>query len=393
MPSGVLDTSSIVESAGIASGTSGLVDTALRERIDALAGWFRRAHPGEGDIAIATRRQLVRILARRLAIAGDIARHPAILAESVESPIFVIGFPRTGTSLLHALLGCDPASRSPRAWQVREPSPPPGAATVSDYRKQLAAADVQRFVERCPGLLVLHPYWDQGADAEIEDEEIFTLDFLNAYPSMLYDAASLAMMVSIGDGDGAYAFLRSFMQHQQWQLPRRRWVMKGVEHQRQLPALFRAFPDARCIWPHREPGEFLPSNLAIAAVVYDGITAGGLDRQTLADGYLDGFDAEIARLMDDPVLADPRIHHVRFGDVVTHPVETLRAAYGAWGLDFTPAAEQAMHAWLAADGSRSDRYGRHSYDFSDFGVDWTQRSGRYDGYRRRFLHNPQGDAR
>ena len=381
----LLNTDSIIESAEIASGTSGLVDEELHDRIDALANWFRSQPGNTQSEHRATRRQIVQVLARRLGIAGDIARHPEILDERIEDPIFIVGFPRTGTSLLQSLLGADSANRTPVAWRVREPSPPPGEQAVTPYRRERAAAEVSRWVERCPGLLALHPYWDEGAECAIEDEEIFTLDFLNAYPSLLFDAPNLAMMVSINDGPAAYGFLKQFMQHQQWRCPKKRWIMKGVEHQRQLPALFEVFPNARCIWPHREPGSFLPSNLAIAATVYDGITSGALDRKTIASGYMNSFRAEIERILADPSLGDSRILHVPFTEIIADPVAALRNAYAAWDFDFSAETEAAMRTWLASDANRSDRYGRHHYDFAPFGIDWAAETARYQPYRTRFL--------
>lgn len=380
----ILDTGSIIASAEIASGTLGLVSDDLRARVDALAGFFRE-RPGTDSQAMATRRQLVQILARRLSIASDVARHPDILEERVEAPIFVIGFPRTGTSLLQALLASDPGNRTPVAWRVREPSPPPGEQAVAPHRLERATLDVNRFTERCPGLLTLHPYWDHGAETAVEDEEIFTLDFLNAYPSLLYDAPTLGQMVNFTDGPAAYGFLKLFMQHQQWKCPQKRWAMKGVTHQRHLGALFGVFPDARCIWPHREPGDFLPSNLAIAAAVYDGITAGGLDRHTLAAGFMNGFRDEVSRLMADPLIDDPRVLHVSFRAMTRDPVGALKNAYESWGFALTPAAETGMRAWLGDDANRSDRYGRQHYDFTPFGIDWAIEGKHYEHYRERFL--------
>jgi hypothetical protein len=57
------------------------------------------------------RRQVVKLLARRLAIARDVVQHPEILDEIITDPIFIIGFPRTGTSVQQALLAADPANR------------------------------------------------------------------------------------------------------------------------------------------------------------------------------------------------------------------------------------------------------------------------------------------
>lgn len=383
----LLDLDSIMASAEIASGTAGLVDPGLRSRAGRLIEGLCAGGAMTTDQQIAARRQIVKILARRLAIARDVARHPEILEEEIVDPIFIIGFPRTGTSIQQALLAADPANRAVAAWQVYEPSPPPGERPVTAARKAAAARVVEQYCDRCPGILAMHPYWDEGAETLAEDEDIITLAMFDHYPVALCDVPNLGMRTGEDDFTEAYRFLKLFMQHQQWQLPKRRWVMKGIEHQRHLSTLFKIFPDARCLFPHREPEAFLPSNLAIAAVVYDGITSGGLDRQTIAQGYLADFAQRIARVLGDPAMDDPRVRHVAFSQFMADPVAALRACYEAWGFAWTADGEAAMRAWLADPANDSDRYGRHRYTFEPFGVDWAGLSPLFEPYRERFLRD------
>ena len=105
---------------------------------------------------------------------------------------------------------------------------------------------IERMIDFVPGLLPLHPYWDHGATALIEDEELFTLDFRNAYPTLLYRVPTLEVMVDAGGGNvvGTYRFHRELLQHLQWSSGKRRWACKGVFHQFQLNALFATYPDA-----------------------------------------------------------------------------------------------------------------------------------------------------
>ncbi|WP_156135581.1 sulfotransferase [Novosphingobium malaysiense] len=380
----LLESASIIQSAEIASGTHGLVDEGLRSRVESL---IRALDAGDAapERQIATRRQIVRLLARRLSIEADVRRHPEILEEDIVGPVCVIGFPRTGTSIQHALLAADPAHRAIEAWRVHEPSPPPGGAAPAPARKAAADRVVQHFCDQCPGIMPLHPYWDALGSTLIEDEEILTLDFQDNYPVALCDAPTLAIREGGGDRRDAYVWLKRFLQHQQWQAPRRRWVLKGVEHQRHLDDLFAVFPDARCLFPHREPEAFLPSNLAIAAVVYDGITLGGLPRPVLAQGYLADFRQRIDTLLADPAMDDPRVTHMAFSAFMADPVAALRECYADWGLDWSEAAEAAMRGWLADPANSGDRYGRHSYTFEPFAVDWASLSADFDAYRARFL--------
>lgn len=388
----LLDPQSILASAEIASGTLALIDEGLRIRAAALIAALRAGGSFSVAQALATRRQLVKLLARRLTIARDIAQYPEILNEVISEPIFVIGFGRTGTSIQQALLASDPQNRGVLAWQVHEPSPPPGERPVTAERKAAAARVVQHFCDRCPGLMSLHPYWDQGAETLVEDEEILALAMFDNYPVALCDAPTLSVRVAEDDFSEAYHFMKQFMQHQQWRQPKRRWVMKGIEHQRHLPELFSVFPDARCLFPHREPGSFLPSSLAIAAVVYDGITGGALDRGTLAVGYIADHVAKIEDVLAEPAMADPRVTHVAFTDFIADPIGSLRKCYAEWGFVWTDEGEAAMRAWLADKANDSDRYGRHKYTFEPFGVDWEALSPKFDAYRARYLQQQTVDA-
>ena len=47
-------------------------------------------------------------------------------------PVFIVGLPRTGTTILHDILNQDPANRAPLTWELMFPSPPPEAAVGDD---------------------------------------------------------------------------------------------------------------------------------------------------------------------------------------------------------------------------------------------------------------------
>ncbi len=381
----LLSTESIIESAHIAAGVYDMLDAGVRARADRLLGYFCGSGPYGVAVTLALRRQIIKILARRLGIDADIARHPEILDEKIERPIFVIGFPRTGTSILQNLLAADPGARGVTAWRTREPSPPPGERPVAPMRKSFAADEVKRLVERCPGLITMHPYWDDGAESLVEDDEIVSLDFRTTYPTLLYDIPSLGYRATDDDADGNYQFTKLFLQHQQWNCPKRRWVMKGVDHQRYLTALFKVFPDARCIFPHREPADFMPSNLAIGAVTYDGLTNGSITRKAFGVIAFEDFKTRLEVMMADPALDDPRVTHIKFKPFIKDPIGTLRSCYQEWGFDWTAEAEAAMRAWLADPNHDGDRYGRGHYTFAPFGVDWEEQAPLFDAYRARFL--------
>ncbi|HSS11335.1 MAG TPA: sulfotransferase, partial [Acidimicrobiales bacterium] len=71
---------------------------------------------------IARERALLHTV-NRLHYVNDRKRFPAIADEEIVAPVFIIGFPRTGTTILHDILAQDPDSRAPLTWEIMFPSP------------------------------------------------------------------------------------------------------------------------------------------------------------------------------------------------------------------------------------------------------------------------------
>src|SRR5262249_60885605 len=73
---------------------------------------------------IALRTDVLETLSARLKMERDRQLHPNISRQEIREPLFIVGLPRSGTSVLHRLLAADPEHRAPLMWEVRSPSPP-----------------------------------------------------------------------------------------------------------------------------------------------------------------------------------------------------------------------------------------------------------------------------
>lgn len=374
----------LMNSAQMIAGHFDPVESGLAGRVRRFVGWLNEQPPMEEARRHAVELQLRKLLATRLRLAADRKRLPAIAEERIERPIFVVGFARTGTTLIHSLLAEDPAARAPLWWHSHSPSPPPGEVPVTAERIEQTGRDLDEMLRIAPGLLTLHPYWDKRGLCPIEDEEIFTLDFHNAYPSLLYHVPALAMLLDADNIAEAYAFHRQFLQHLQWNQPAAHWVVKGTYSQFALDALFAAYPDALCIWPHRDPVEVHPSTLAITAVLYGGITNWQMDFRALGPAFVRSIADSVAQAMANPLVDDPRIVHVDFRDLTRDPVAVIRRAYGHWGMEVFPAFEERMRGWLADPANASNRYGRYDYAMEPFGLTREMIETAFEGYSRRF---------
>ena len=80
---------------------------------------------------VAVRQSLEMGLESRFALYRHRAEHPEIADVPIEKPLFIVGFPRTGTTILFNLLGQDPANRTPLGWEVQFPNPPPAPETYA----------------------------------------------------------------------------------------------------------------------------------------------------------------------------------------------------------------------------------------------------------------------
>ena len=97
---------------------------------------------------IVLRADLLDILSARLKMQRDRQVYPNIARQEIREPLFIVGLPRSGTSLLHRLLAADPEHRFPLTWEVRSPSPP-----TRDHEKrriQRATQAVTSLTGWCP---------------------------------------------------------------------------------------------------------------------------------------------------------------------------------------------------------------------------------------------------
>lgn len=107
---------------------------------------------------VAAKHDALRLLINRLRLIEDRKRYPAIAQETIRSPLFIVGLPRTGSTLLHNLLAQDPANRVPLTCEVMFPSPPP-ADVGSQNDPRIAQTDklLQQFDWLLPEFKSIHP--------------------------------------------------------------------------------------------------------------------------------------------------------------------------------------------------------------------------------------------
>jgi hypothetical protein len=327
---------------------------------------------------IAAHGHLVALLANRLRMEADRRAHPAIGATPVAAPLFIVGLPRTGTTLLHMLLAQDPENRVPRTWEVMHPAPAEGDAR---RRARKTARELAWMERLAPGFRVMHPL------APELPQECIAID---SHTLQSYEFQSTHRVPDYQrwlEGRGlqaAYDHHRRFLQYLQWQRPGRHWVLKAPAHLFGLPELLAAYPDAGIVQTHRDPLQVLASlaslSTALRGAFSDAVDPAAVGREMSARWGGGVLSAMAAR--DSGRLPDEAFMDVGYRRIVDAPLETVRAIYARFGRELTDAAESAMRRFLAAH--PKNKHGRHRYSLEAFGLDREEETARFAAYRARF---------
>lgn len=357
------------------------------DRAVAMLAQTIEAMPREGGRREAATGQLIDTLTARLHYLNDKDVYPGIAEEKIERPVIAMGFPRSGTSLLHELLAADPAARGVEWWETARPSSPPaGLAAEDDPRIALGDREQKEFLAAMPeGTLAAHPYWDMGGHTLMECERLSWLEFLSFSATAYWKIPRLGWS-DLGEIDPAARFAahRRFLQHLQYGQSQRRWALKGTAHHFNLRALRETYPDAIFIWIHRDPAVCFASGLELEALVSEGVL-GKVDRKAMTGPMLQrnrsGLDLVMA---DKEALNDPGLHHLLYADFVSDPVGTLASIYAKFGLPCGDAVRRAWHGWLENPAHAPGRHGKFRYSFDDFAADAEEVRALFADYMDRF---------
>jgi hypothetical protein len=323
------------------------------------------------------------LLTSRLEFIADRTRYP-IADEVIDRPMFVTGEPRSGTTLMHALMSVDPHARALRFWEVMYPSPPPGVAGPDDPRRARADADWREINDQMPKWLHSHPYNDMLGDGLPEDERTWAFDFRVMTPTAWWRVPMQTLVGGLPtDATAQYRLHKAMLQQFQYNRPRKYWVLKGF-HGFRLAEFFATYPDANLLWLHRDPVQVAASRTMMMADILDGIV-GPVDLRVEAKNHLEMTRASIANTMTNPLVDDPRILHVPYADFVADPVATVARYYAFCGRSLTREAETALRDYLA--NNRGDRHGKFRYSTSlltDIGEDLDTLHTEFAPFRERF---------
>jgi hypothetical protein len=311
--------------------------------------------------------RMPQMLAAHLRITQILKDHPEVLNQTIEKPIFITGYARSGSTWLQHILTqtYGNAVRYVPFWESLsggiEPNPQQPGMMMKTAKQILH--DMQLF----PSIFAMHEVHDLN---QPEEENGWTaLAFQGGLLSTVeHENSQLdALSVQPSSAHRRFRLLKVMMQIKQWQEGARRWVLKSPEHLLGVHELADNFPDAKVITIDRDNVAVYKSMLVLvhtarsmsSPYVNIEMTKAATDVQICAQHR--GLDAIPTTGLDYLSLN----HH----DVVGKPIETLRQVAELAGLEWNATMQSQAEAAVHAGNLNKKRMGgKIAYQIEAFGL-------------------------
>lgn len=266
-----------------------------------------------------------------------------IATKSIESPLFVLGIWRSGTTHLQNLFAVDRRFATPNWFEVCYPH---------------SFLTTERFVARPAGFFLpkrrLQDEVRLGFDQPSEDE--FALCGMTGLSPMLswtfpkrsdhYDRYLTFRNVDCDEVERWKAALLTFARKLAWKY-RKPLVLKSPCHTARIRLLLEMFPDAKFVHIRRDPHAVLRSAVRMHYHIAEYI---GLQRPAIdVEGrtirqYRETYDAFFEQ---KDLIPAGRLHELRYEDLESDPIGQMRACYESLDLSSFDEVEDELRRYVA----------------------------------------------
>ena len=328
-------------------------------------------------------------LRARFAIEGWLAENPEAAAAPVERPLFILGMPRAGTTLLLNLLRHDPQRRVYWHWEGNREIPPARTERLlDDPRIAVRVAEVEAMLDS--GALPRNHHVELG-DEPTECNWILGQDF-KAYPWLVQTIVPEYFEWLMHDADmvAAYRYHRQVLRVLQSSAPGR-WTLKFPSHAMALSALLEIYPDARIVMTHRDPIKPVASSCSLVQQILslqnESVDRKAVGYQTLTINLLGAQRMTAARDANPST----QFHDMHYKAFIRDPMATIRALYAFEGMALAGDVEARMQAALYRQAAERKSAGVHHYRLEEYGLDAKGIGRAFGDYIERYQIEQEGD--
>lgn len=331
---------------------------------------------------------ILRLLKHRLYAAELIKQHPEILERKMPTPIVIAGLARSGTTRLHRLLASDDRFLHMKAWESVNPVPYPESFSARDAGKvdpRISSIEqgLKAVLYMSPQIAAVHPL---GAH-EIE-EEIGLIQ--HGFSSQIFEVQArmptFSEWLMTNQQHAAYEYMVLLMKIISWYRDDpedKPWILKTPQHMQDLDSLMHVFPDAKVIFPHRDPVKCVGSACSMAwnAIVRDSssITAEWVGQEWF--NKTERMLKKTIRVRDEMVPKNNQ-YDVQYADIGSNWLNPVEGIYQFLEMPLLEKTKMSMQAWL--DSNEQHKHGAHKYKLTDFGLNNDEVDQKMMFYRERF---------
>ena len=284
---------------------------------------------------LMSRNDIVQWLKNRLLVERFREINPRVVDQEIINPTFVIGLPRSGTSILYELLALDPEVNVPLIWEAFIPCPFGGSESLNaQNRRSRAHKAFSLWQEIVPDFGSIHK---MSADIPAECGLLMANTFISDHIASLHQTPSYSKYCSTADLVPVYKYHKLLLQILQSQKPDGRWLLKAPEHQVHLEALMEVYPDANIIQTHRDPIVCMASTASLLQSLYLVRSSKTFDTLQFENIVLGQATAErLTHVMDQresKKIGKEHIFDSRYQDLLSDPVRCIKRIYDYFGRD------------------------------------------------------------
>ena len=307
----------------------------------------------------------IQIVKDRLTLQDNIKKEQEILKKEIMKPIFILGLPRTGTTLLQNLLACDPNIRPLYYWEQAKIGPPPtpekllNNPLVSQSEKEVA-----RFRWVAPDFMGAHDVNPRGVE---ECNGLMNREFVSILHFMFRNVPTYMDWLQSSDMTETYRYHKLQLQYLGFHFPGKRWMLKAPAHLAYLKELLTVYPDALIVQAHRDPVHSVPSMCSLSTI----------SRSLFSDTTdLGLIPAQWTQLMVNVANRSIQFREktnngqfldVSYNQLVQDTLGTVQWIYDWAGIEMSEVFKEKMTTWLEQS-KRRRKQNPHQYSLEQFGL-------------------------
>ncbi len=324
--------------------------------------------------------QIVTKLCWRLGIEGIFRKFPQINDRKITSPVFIIGLPRSGTTLLHALMARDKNHRWMPAWEAGKPLPRPGYNDRASDPRLLEAKKHQEWLRReNPENLKMHHV---AYDEPEECTTILKSSFVSGIWWWLTGAHGYLAWLADQSYEDVYRLHLRYLKVMDSMKSAPRWLLKSPSHLAHVDVIKKIYPDAKFIHIHRDPMKSLASGASLTSAIRKKY----VDKiQLSAAGYevAHANTSAINRYMKQrDHIPDADIVDVYFHELMSDPKALVEKIYQHFGFKFDEEINNRIDKYLVEN--PRNKHGTHEYSLAQFALFEGREREKYRDYMDRF---------